>query len=58
MTVKVFKMITSCTVQRKRDVGTKETQVIEQCTPTNEECIREEEALKSTLHNPVLGIVS
>jgi uncharacterized protein YbbC (DUF1343 family) len=49
-------LIASCTIQRKRDVGTKETQVIEQCTPTNEECIREEEAIKNALHNPVLGI--
>jgi uncharacterized protein YbbC (DUF1343 family) len=49
-------LIASCSIQRKRDVGTKETQIIEQCTPTNEDCIREETAINNALTKPVLGI--
>lgn len=49
-------MIFSCSVQRKRDIGTKETQIIEQCIETNEECIREEAAITNAVHKPVLGI--
>lgn len=49
-------MIFSCGVQRKRDTGTKETQIIEQCVETNEECIKEESALTHALRHPVLGI--
>lgn len=43
-------------MQRKRDPGTKETQIIEQCVETNEECIREESELTHALRHPVLGI--
>lgn len=49
-------LIASCGVQRKRDIGTNETQIIEQCVETNDECIREETAMYNALHTPVLGI--
>lgn len=51
-------LITACGIQSKRDrdTGTKETQIIEQCVETNEECIREENLTSHTLKNPVLGI--
>jgi uncharacterized protein YbbC (DUF1343 family) len=49
-------LIFSCGVQRKRDIGTKETQIIEQCVVTNEECIREESALANAIKHPILGI--
>lgn len=49
-------MITACSVQRKRDIGTEETKIIEECVPTNEDCIKEEQAITHALKTPVLGI--
>lgn len=49
-------MIASCSVQHKRDIGTEETKIIEECVITNEECIREEKLLSHSVKQPILGI--
>ena len=49
-------LIVSCGVTRKRDIGTSETQIIEQGPVTNEEIIREENSINQLLKHPVLGI--
>lgn len=49
-------LIASCGIQKKRDVGTNETKIIEECVQTDEDCIREEAAQYHALRHPVLGI--
>ncbi len=49
-------MIASCGVHNKRGTGPKETQVIEECLPTDEACIREENAISHAMKHPILGI--
>lgn len=49
-------LIASCGVKYKRNIGTSETQIIEQCVESNEDCIKEEIQINNSIHNPVLGI--
>jgi uncharacterized protein YbbC (DUF1343 family) len=49
-------LIVSCGVNRKRDIGTSETQIIEQGVVTDEEIFREENSINQLLKFPVLGI--
>jgi uncharacterized protein YbbC (DUF1343 family) len=49
-------LIVSCGVNRKRDIGTSETHIIEQGIVSDEEIIREENSINQLLKHPVLGI--
>ena len=49
-------LIASCGIQNKRDIGTNQTQIIEECLVEDEECIYEERIIANSLHHPILGI--
>ena len=49
-------LIASCGIQNKRDIGTNQTQIIEECLIDDIDCIKEESIITNTIHHPILGI--